>query len=177
MATIMNAGVNAAIENYVLGNSTHEQERLKLQARFLERWTEQFMLSAGLEPGMRVLDLGCGMGDVSLLAARLVGRTGTVTGIDRDGIVLEKARERTRSHEYGANVDFIQTEFLDSAARRNSMQLSDGMYCSISLTRSRLSCMLPRSFVLAESLSFTRWISQTGFEAIRTGHFSKGCKS
>ena len=83
MATTVRAGIHAAIENYVLGNSTHEQDRLKLQARFLERWTEQFMLSAGIEPGMRVLDPGCGMGDVSLLAARLVGETGTVTGIDR----------------------------------------------------------------------------------------------
>ena len=45
---------------------------------------------------MRVLDLGCGMGDVSLLAARLVGPTGSVTGIDRDGVIVEKARERAR---------------------------------------------------------------------------------
>jgi ubiquinone/menaquinone biosynthesis C-methylase UbiE len=33
---------------------------------------------------MRVLDLGCGIGDVSLLAAQLVGRDGSVTGIDVD---------------------------------------------------------------------------------------------
>jgi cyclopropane fatty-acyl-phospholipid synthase-like methyltransferase len=50
------------IENYVLGNSAQEQARLKLQARFLEKWTGQFLLSAGLERGMRVLDLGCGNG-------------------------------------------------------------------------------------------------------------------
>jgi len=43
---------------------------LKLQGRFLEKWTEQFFLLAGLEPGMSVLDLGCGAGDVSLLALR-----------------------------------------------------------------------------------------------------------
>jgi 2-polyprenyl-3-methyl-5-hydroxy-6-metoxy-1,4-benzoquinol methylase len=54
------------IQDYVLGNSAQEQERLKLQASVVGKWTEQFFLSAGLERGMSVLDLGCGMGDVSL---------------------------------------------------------------------------------------------------------------
>jgi ubiquinone/menaquinone biosynthesis C-methylase UbiE len=33
---------------------------------------------------MRVLDLGCGMGDVSLLVTEFVGPNGKVIGIDRD---------------------------------------------------------------------------------------------
>jgi hypothetical protein len=33
--------VRASIENYILGNSAQEQKRLKLQAKFLEKWTEQ----------------------------------------------------------------------------------------------------------------------------------------
>jgi len=71
--------VHNPIEDYVLGNSAQEQQRPKLQGSFLEKWTEQFLLSAGVEPGMKVLDLGCGMGDVSLLAAKLVGTSGHVT--------------------------------------------------------------------------------------------------
>ena len=102
-----------SIQDYVLGNNAQEQERLKLQASFLEKWTEQFLLSAGLERGMRVLDLGCGMGDVSLLAARLVGITGAVTGIDRDIVVIEKARERAGHQGRGANIKFIRAELLD----------------------------------------------------------------
>jgi ubiquinone/menaquinone biosynthesis C-methylase UbiE len=106
-------------EDYVLGNSPRELERLKMQARFLEKWTEQFLLSAGLEPGMNVLDLGCGMGDVSLLAARLVGPSGHVTGIDRDLVVIEKAVERIRYEERGAKIQFIHTELLNFHAERN----------------------------------------------------------
>jgi ubiquinone/menaquinone biosynthesis C-methylase UbiE len=105
--------VHDPIESYVLGNTPQEQERLKLQGSFLEKWTEQFLLSAGIEPGMNVLDLGCGMGDVSLLAARLVGTTGRVTGIDRDPVVIEKARQRARDDGRGRQIEFIQSELLN----------------------------------------------------------------
>jgi SAM-dependent methyltransferase len=113
------SAAHSPIENYVLGNSVREQERLKLQAKFLERWTEQFLLSAGLEPGMTVLDLGCGTGDVSMLAARLVGPSGHVTGIDRDLVVIEKARDRGRDESRGADIEFIHTELLNFHAERS----------------------------------------------------------
>jgi ubiquinone/menaquinone biosynthesis C-methylase UbiE len=106
-------GVHNPIEDYPLGHSVQEQQRLKLQARHLEKWTGQFLLSAGLEPGMSVLDLGCGMGDVSLLAAKLVGTTGRVTGIDRDLVVIENARERARREGCGADIEFIHSELLN----------------------------------------------------------------
>ena len=110
--------VRASIENYILGNSAQEQKRLKLQAKFLEKWTEQYLLSAGLKPGMRVLDLGCGMGDVSLLAAKLVGSSGHVTSIDRDPVVIEKARERARLENRNAEIEFIETDLFGFHASR-----------------------------------------------------------
>ena len=62
--------------NYVLGQSVHEYERLMLQARILRPYTEKFFRAAGLAPGMRVLDVGSGMGDVALLSADIVGPGG-----------------------------------------------------------------------------------------------------
>ena len=35
-------------------------------------------------PGMRVLDIGSGIGDVAMLAAEMVGPNGRVVGIDKD---------------------------------------------------------------------------------------------
>jgi ubiquinone/menaquinone biosynthesis C-methylase UbiE len=58
--------------------------------------TERLLVDAGLRAGMRVLDVGCGRGDVSFLVARLVGDRGQVLGIDRDARPLAVARERAR---------------------------------------------------------------------------------
>jgi ubiquinone/menaquinone biosynthesis C-methylase UbiE len=43
---------------------------------------------------MKVLDVGSGAGDVALLAADLVGPSGSVVGIDANPLVLDTARER-----------------------------------------------------------------------------------
>ena len=77
--------------NYVLGQSPYEYERLTLQAKVLRPFTEKFFMMAGLGPGMRVLEVGSGMGDVALLAAEMVGPGGRVLGVDRDAAGLEKA--------------------------------------------------------------------------------------
>jgi tRNA A58 N-methylase Trm61 len=69
---------------YVLGHSERELERLRLQAQLIDPITRQFLIEAGIAPGMRVLDVGCGAGDVTFLAADLVGPPGrSWASIDR----------------------------------------------------------------------------------------------
>ncbi len=103
-------GEDSALETpgttYVLGRSAHERERLRLQARVLRPYTERFFRAAGLAPGMRVLDLGSGVGDVALLAAELVGPGGRVLGIDRDTAALAEARRRALESGVAARVSF-----------------------------------------------------------------------
>jgi 2-polyprenyl-3-methyl-5-hydroxy-6-metoxy-1,4-benzoquinol methylase len=82
---------------YILGHSDREIRRLMLQAAILRPITERLLREAGIGRGMRVLDLGCGAGDVSMLAAELVGGSGSVLGIDRSPEVVAFARERARS--------------------------------------------------------------------------------
>jgi 2-polyprenyl-3-methyl-5-hydroxy-6-metoxy-1,4-benzoquinol methylase len=84
-------------EDYPLGYSEQEARRLADQGALLEDLTEDVLRRAGLLHGMRVLDIGCGVGDVSLLAARLVGAEGNVLGIDRASSSVETARRRVAS--------------------------------------------------------------------------------
>jgi 2-polyprenyl-3-methyl-5-hydroxy-6-metoxy-1,4-benzoquinol methylase len=85
------------METYAMGYSQHELERLVFQARLLRPMTERLLRRAGIEPGMRVLDVGSGAGDVAQLAAELVGPSGSVTGIDRDPRSVALAAHRAKS--------------------------------------------------------------------------------
>ncbi|MEX3105529.1 MULTISPECIES: class I SAM-dependent methyltransferase [unclassified Streptomyces] len=98
---------------YLLGSSDLEHQRLMLQGRILRPATERFLRLGGLRPGMSVLDLGSGMGDVSMLAAEIVGPGGRVLGIDRDPAATEKARRRARDGAFGASLAFEVTELDD----------------------------------------------------------------
>ena len=81
------------------------------QSRLFSNFTKQVLLDAGLVKGMRVLDVGCGVGDVSLLCAELVGPKGEVVGVDRDPAVVEAARERARAVWVG-HATFLEGNLL-----------------------------------------------------------------
>jgi ubiquinone/menaquinone biosynthesis C-methylase UbiE len=80
--------------HYLLGHAPAELARLQRQGALFEDLTRESLLAAGLQPGWRVLDIGCGAGDVSLLAAAIVGGTGSVIGVDRSADAVAVARAR-----------------------------------------------------------------------------------
>ena len=61
---------------------------------------------------MRVLDVGCGPGDVSFLASELVGPGGSVTGVERDEQAFVTARRRAVELKI-ANVELVLGDFRD----------------------------------------------------------------
>lgn len=81
-------------EHYVLGHTARELDRLGLQGLIYEGITRRTLLSGGLRPGMRVLDIGCGSGDVARLAGEIVGETGSVLGLDLDEQAIASANLR-----------------------------------------------------------------------------------
>jgi SAM-dependent methyltransferase len=92
---------------YVLGHADVEVQRLLLQGRLYDGYTEHALRLAGLRPGMRVLDVGSGPGDVSFVAARLVGPSGSVLGVDAAPDMIELARARAAERRLPA-VRFTQ---------------------------------------------------------------------
>lgn len=91
--------------SYPLGHSDEERERLKRQAALYQDVTLHVFRQAGISPGMRVLDVGCGVGDVSFAARQLVGENGQVFGIDRSADAVAEATERARQAGW-SNVHF-----------------------------------------------------------------------
>lgn len=69
--------------------------------------TAGLMPLAALKPGERVLDIGCGAGEVSLLAAEAVGPAGRVTGVDVSRPMLALARRRAEGR---ANLQFLEAD-------------------------------------------------------------------
>jgi ubiquinone/menaquinone biosynthesis C-methylase UbiE len=56
--------------------------------------TEVTLRRAGIQRGMRVLDLECGAGDASLSIAKLIGPSGLVVGVDRSRQAIDVAERR-----------------------------------------------------------------------------------
>jgi SAM-dependent methyltransferase len=91
------------------GPGGHALPRLLADSSAYGALTVELLRRAGVEPGMRVLDVGCGPGDSSFAAAAVVGPEGEVLGIDRSHAAVARARSRaTRAglgHVRFANAD------------------------------------------------------------------------
>jgi ubiquinone/menaquinone biosynthesis C-methylase UbiE len=103
----MTTGLRSA--NYPLGHTDAEHERLIRQAARVAPITETFFREAGIGPGQRVLDLGSGVGDVAMLAARLVGPSGEIVAIERDLKSIAKARARVTEAGF-RNISFNESD-------------------------------------------------------------------
>src|SRR4029453_1052005 len=102
---------------YVMGRSADETLRLQERAQFFEPLTRHLFQDAGIGPGMRVLDIGSGPGDVSFLAAELVGPTGAVLGVDAIPEVVRTAIRRAEASGLH-HVSFMAGDIRDLALER-----------------------------------------------------------
>jgi ubiquinone/menaquinone biosynthesis C-methylase UbiE len=101
--------------SYLLGKTRGEHARLVRQAAVLNPLTDRLFREAGIGPGQRILEIGSGVGEVALLAGRLVGPTGVVVGVERDQETLETARARAIESSL-SNVTFVPADVSDIGA-------------------------------------------------------------
>jgi ubiquinone/menaquinone biosynthesis C-methylase UbiE len=109
--------MSSAASAYVMGHTDRERRRLALQASVINPLTDNLFRRAGVSAGMHVLELGCGIGEVSLIAARLVGPHGHVHCLDIDPVGLEIARGRIRSAGHD-HVTFEEVEVMQHTPAR-----------------------------------------------------------
>jgi ubiquinone/menaquinone biosynthesis C-methylase UbiE len=107
-------------KNYVLRGGEKGGERLRLLARAVWPTTKNFLRRLGLRPGMQCLDVGCGIGAVTLKLARRVGAAGKVVGIDLDERCLGLARQEASRHHLPAT---FRAESVTDLADESSYDL------------------------------------------------------
>lgn len=87
--------------------------------------TQQFLLAHGLRPGLRILELGCGIGIMSAWLAEQVGPQGNVVAIDNHSEQLQIATEIAEEYQL-KNIEFKQLNSLDIRSLKQSFDL---IYC------------------------------------------------
>jgi SAM-dependent methyltransferase len=91
------ATVTSATDEYVLGRTAAEHERLREQARIWEEATAALLDRVALGPGARCLDVGCGPGETMRQMAERVGPAGRVVGLDTDADLGRTAVDALRA--------------------------------------------------------------------------------
>ncbi|MEJ3653637.1 methyltransferase domain-containing protein [Actinomycetes bacterium KLBMP 9759] len=108
MAMIVDPGNAAAAQGWDGPNGDFWTENADMFDAGVARYTTPLFAAAAIEPGSRVLDVGCGTGQTTRDAAR-IAHDGTATGLDLSRRMLALARERATA-EGVSNVRFEQAD-------------------------------------------------------------------
>lgn len=83
-----------------------EEESIRLDVKTDPSVVEEQALWAGIRPGMRVLDLGCGSGKTTSVLHRLVHPDGSVVGVD----LSDRRIEYARGHYMAKGIEFVRRD-------------------------------------------------------------------
>jgi ubiquinone/menaquinone biosynthesis C-methylase UbiE len=101
-------------DSYILGASEREFDRLDIQSIVFHDETLKTLKAAGIKPGMKCIDLGCGIGDVTRLMGSLVGRDGTVVGLDMNSEAISISNKKTNGKTDNNNIKFVIDNVYDT---------------------------------------------------------------
>jgi SAM-dependent methyltransferase len=105
---------------YALATGEAAADRLRILQNVYGPGTRRVLLEAGLRRGMRVADVGCGVGKVTAQLVELVGPEGHVVGIDASGDQLAQARAHLNGEP---NVSFVQASAINTGLPLESFDL------------------------------------------------------
>lgn len=110
-----NGKVDRHVSSYIILGGIRGRERLALLREIMRPSTEALLSRVGPGPGERVLDLGCGGGDVTCELARRVGPSGLVVGLDSDDVALRIARDESQTAQV-SNIRYIECDLFAEGA-------------------------------------------------------------
>src|SRR5262245_61987136 len=137
---------HSSANSYALATGEPAANRLRILHSLYGPGTRRLLRAAGLRRGMRVADLGCGVGLVTGLLAKLVGPPGLAIGIDASPEQIAQARRQASPHP--GNISFIVASATQTGLPENEFDL---VYCRFLLIH------LPEpALALAEMLRLLR---------------------
>ncbi|KTD62767.1 class I SAM-dependent methyltransferase [Legionella shakespearei] len=85
-------------ESYILNTNEKARDRLSLQHELYARSSVGLLNEAGIRSGMKVLEIGCGSGAMTLELAKLIGSQGSLLAIDLSQAQLDHVQKLTEAH-------------------------------------------------------------------------------
>lgn len=163
------------MKNYILGSSNKEFKRLELQSQIFEQESMQTLKLAGIKPGMRCADIGCGTGDVTFMMAKLIGKRGSVIGIDRNSDAIELCNKKAKKERL-ANIRFLAGDIYDNELAKASFDLVFSRFLFQHLEepkraiREMMKLAVPNGTIVAEENDQGTWLvypPSSAFEKLR----------
>jgi len=150
---------------YVLGGTQTEQQRLLMQAEDYKPHARSLLTNIKIQPGSRVIDMGCGpIGILDLLSER-VGPDGEVLGLEREARFAEMARIEVAKRGL-RNVKIVQADAVHSGLEKNSFDLVHERLVMINLSApdallsEMVSLARPGGTVVLEDVDNVSWLCE-----------------
>lgn len=148
---------------YILATGQRDVDRLRILNQAYGPASHAVLRQAGLAEGLRIAEVGCGVGNMSCWLARAVGQSGSVVGLDKDSAQIEQARRQAA--ELGlTNVTFQEGDAYAPGLPSGSFDLAYCRFVLIHLKRPaealRAISGLVRSGgrVVCEELDLDHWL-------------------
>jgi len=92
-------------EHYILATGGKDVKRLRLLHEVYGPGTEALFHRVGLRDGQRVVEIGCGSGNIACWVAQQIAPSGSVMAIDVASDQIEQARRQAQSRNL-RNIEF-----------------------------------------------------------------------
>jgi len=99
-------------KHYIIRGGEQGRARLLVLSRAMRPTTLSLLNQAGIRPGMKCLEIGCGSGDVAFDLASIVGLNGSVVATDIDELKLRLARQEADRNQL-TNLEFRLADILE----------------------------------------------------------------
>jgi SAM-dependent methyltransferase len=147
-------------DRYTLATGELGVRRLQILHQIHKPYTECLLQRVGLTEGMRVADIGCGIGTISTWLAKQVGTNGSVVGLDVSAAQVEQARSQAEALGL-SNITFAEASVYATGLPHNSFDLVYCRFLLMHLTRpvdallEMLALAKPGGMVVCEEADFS----------------------